>query len=180
MSRSVPLSPALALALLLAGCPDNVDDPFPKSVGYQPLVYCTTATPAAWPVDPLTPPDPCPELFNVVAVPDCGGQLSPEKHVIVDQAQGRGYLKASLATTWSRMQPIQDGDPNWVRLCMNGGGDDAWAIPGSRCTDGWHWLPGTETQDFPVSFRMSYHSNQLVSVDWEHTWREGQIGRAHA
>lgn len=171
MPRPVPLTPAVALALALAGCPDNVDDPFPKSVGYQPLAYCPAATPAAWPTDPV---DPCPEVVNIVLVANCGGQLSPDKNVVVDQAQARGYLKASLATAWSRIQPIQDGDPNWVRLCRNGG-LDAWAVPGSRCVDTWHWLPGTESQDFPVSFRMKYHVDEIVSVDWEHTWRQGPL-----
>ncbi len=171
MSRPVPVSPALALALALAGCPSNVHDDFPKSVGFQPLDFCATATPADWPTDPV---DPCPETLNFVSVANCGGFLNPDKWVVVDQAHARGYLKASLLTVWSKMQPTHDGDPNWVRLCQKGGGD-TWAIAGSECVDWWHWYPGTEGADFPVSFQIRYHVNDIISVDWEHTWREGPL-----
>ncbi len=162
------MSSALALTVALAGCPGNVKDAFPKSVGYQPLTYCPQIE-VPWPTDPV---DPGPETLNVLAAPGCGGSLNPDTYVVTDQAHARGYLKKPLLTVWNRMQPGWDGDPNWIRLCQNG---ETWIAPGSRCVDSWHWIPGGETADFPVSFVMRYHVNEIISVDWELTWREGPL-----
>jgi hypothetical protein len=162
MSRTVPVPPAVALALVLAGCPDNVEDPFPKAVGYQPLTYCPQVEVA----DPQNPSDRFPEMLNILAAPGCGGALTPDKYVVTSHAHARGFLKVPILTVWAKMQPTQDGLPNWVHLCDDGT---------DKCVESWHWLPGTETADFPVSFRMKYHVDSLVSVDWEHTWRQGLL-----
>lgn len=165
MSRLVPLPAALLLPVVLAGCPHNKQDDFPLSVGYQPLTYCPQVE-VAWPVDTAVPPDPCPEIWNVAAAPGCGGLLNPDMYVITSHAHLRGFLKGSLVTVWSKMQPVQDGLPNWVHLCDDGT---------YKCVNSWHWLGGTETGSFPVSFRMLYHVDNIISVDWEHTWREGPL-----
>lgn len=160
MSRTASAIPATALALALAGCPGNTKDDFPKSVGYQPLTFCATATPPDWPTDPV---DPCPEVLSpVVRVANCGGSLNPDKYVVVDQAMGRGYLKFPLLTVWDKLK-----DPNVVHLCLGGTVVD--------CVDEYHPLPGLETADFPVSFRIDYVVHDIITVEWWHTWREGPL-----
>ncbi|HEU4382415.1 MAG TPA: hypothetical protein VFR85_02835 [Anaeromyxobacteraceae bacterium] len=168
--RGIRALPFILLALALAGCPEDVKDAFPKSVGYQPLTYCPQVE-VAWPTDPV---DPCPEVLSVTSAPGCGGELNPDKWVVTNHAHGRAYLKASLLAVWSTMQPTHQGDPNWIRLCKTGGGDDAWTVPGSQCADSWSWLPGEEPE-FPVSFRMQYHKDEIISVDWVHVWRQGPL-----
>jgi len=163
MSRAFPASPAVALALALAGCPDNVEDPFPKEVGYQPLTSCVTAE---LPSDPVNPLDPYPEVLSVARAPNCGGALNPDMYVIADHAHALGYLKFPILTVWAKLWPKQEGLPNWVHLCDDGS---------PSCVDSWQWLPGLETADFPVSFRMRYHVDDIISVDWEHTWRQGPL-----
>ena len=160
MSRPVPVLAALALAL--AGCPGNVEDPFPKSVGFQPLTYCPEVEVPA-PTDPV---DPCPEILNVAAAPSCGGYLNPDQFAVTAHAHGRGFYKASLLAVWSKMQPAQPGLPNWIHLCDDGT---------VKCVDSWEWRPGLEGADFPVSFRMGYHVDEVIPVNWEHTWREGPL-----
>ena len=165
MSRAVPISPALALAVALLGCPGNREDPFPKSVGYQPLTYCPQVE-VDWPTDTAVPPDPCPEKLNILSAPGCGGALNPDTYVVTAHAHARGYLKAPLQAVWAKMQPAWDGLPNWVHLCDDGT---------IKCVQSWHWLPGAEGADFPVSFIMRYHVSNIISVDWELTWREGPL-----
>lgn len=165
MSRAMPVPSAVALALVLAGCPDNVKDPFPKSVGFQPLTYCPQVE-VPWPTDAQNPSDLYPEILNVLAAPGCGGALNPDKYVVTSHAHARTFLKVPILTVWSKMQPTQDGLPNWVHLCDDGS---------IKCVDSWNWLPGAETADFPVSFRMLYHVDEFISVNWEHTWREGPL-----
>lgn len=161
MSRTVPVPPAVALALALAGCPDNVKDPFPKAVGYQPLTSCVTAD---WPTDPLNPADPYPEMLSVVRAPNCGGSLNADEYVVADHAHARGFLKFPILAVWAKLQ-----DPSWVHLCDAG--------YSNGCVDSWRYLPGLETGDFPVSFRIAYHVDATlgINVDWEHTWREGPL-----
>jgi hypothetical protein len=161
MPRTVPVPPAVALALVLAGCPDNVKDPFPKEVGYQPLMFCASVAAPAWP-DPVGS-DPYPEVLSLARVANCGGALNADEYVVTDQAMGRGYLKFPILAVWAKLR-----DPNVMHLCLGGTAVD--------CVDRYEVLPGLESSDFPVSFRIKYHvDSEIIAVAWEHTWRQGPL-----
>ncbi len=106
------------------------------------------------PIEPCTaaPPqaslsgDPYPETASYIA------GRSPDN--TYSWAHGYGYVKASLPDVWAAMQ-----DPAVCALNRV----DNWAVT-------WNVEPV-----FPVSFRIHYWVNTIITVEWELTWRQGPL-----
>ncbi len=93
MRRGTPQSLALgglaAALALLPGCNTNVPDPFPESLGFQPIEPCTAQPPSGGLLG-----DPYPETASYVS--GWGTNYS--------WAHGYAYVKASLPDVWAAMQ----------------------------------------------------------------------------
>jgi hypothetical protein len=106
------------------------------------------------PIEPCTAPppqaglagDPYPETASYVT------GWAPDSSY--SWAHGYAYVKASLPDTWAAMQ-----DP---------------AVCALNKVDNWRVDLDVEPQ-FPVSFRIHYWVNTIITVEWELTWRQGAL-----